>query len=339
MRALCSTGYGLNIRNNLKFIDINLPQPGPNDVVIEIRSAGLNPVDYKIIYGLLLLFSKVLPLPYVVGFDLSGVIVDKGKNVKGLNVGDEVYSKVPWEQIGTVAQKAVVDSNMVALKPSNLTFAEAAGIPLAGCTVFDSFKDAEIGKNTTVLIHAGSGGVGSFAIQYAKYLGAYVYTTTSTKNVEWVKQLGADRVIDYKKEDYRKIAKGVDVIFDTLGGKYTRESTSVVKPSGRIVTIAGHHDAATLSKLKVLPILKLLFKIKGAWLMYLVKSKGITFKHTWSYPNKKTLNYIAALIESNHIKAIVDKEFDFNDAIEALCYVQTNRAKGKVIVNVNTKIS
>ena len=211
MKALFLQKYGLFIRRNLQFLEKELAKPGENDLLIEVFAAGLNPVDYKIIYGMALAFTRP-KRPFPLGFDLSGVVIGKGENVQDFTIGDAVYAKVPWEQMGTIATQISVRSDMVALKPKNINFEEAAGIPLVGCTVVDSFKVAEIKEGTSVLIYAGSGGIGSFAIQYAKYLGAYVYTTTSTSNVEWVKKLGADCVIDYKKEDYKKIVQNVDVV-------------------------------------------------------------------------------------------------------------------------------
>lgn len=336
MKALCLTSYGLFIRKNLKFIEIEIKSPGPSDLLIKVYAAGLNPIDYKIIYGMARIV-KSPTRPFALGFDLSGVVIGKGEKVTEFQIGDEVYSKVPWEQMGTIATEILVKSNMVALKPKNLTFSEAAGIPLVGCTVVESFKIAGVKKGTKILIHGGSGGIGSFAIQYAKHLGAFVYTTTSTSNVKWVKQLGADIVIDYKKEDYRDIVKDADVVYDTLGGKYTGNALKVVKRGGKIISIAGHHDSETLAKLGIAKIFQILFKIKGFILMYRMRQKNVFYKHVWSYPDKETLNYIRELIEIGKIKAIVDREFPFDRAVEAVSYLQTNRAKGKVIVVINKK--
>ncbi len=333
MKALFLQKYGLIIRKNLQFLDKELGKPSENDLVIEVFAAGLNPVDYKIIYGMAIIIMRPTR-PFPIGFDLSGVVIGKGGNVKDFNVGDAVYAKVPWEQMGTIATQIIVRSDMVALKPKNINFEEAAGIPLVGCTVVDSFKVAEIKEGTSVLIHAGSGGIGSFAIQYAKYLGAYVYTTTSTSNVEWVKKLGADCVIDYTKEDYRKIVRNVDVVYDTLGGSYTGKALKVVRNGGKIISIAGHHDDATLKKVGVAKVFRFLFWVKGSILLFRMRRKNVFYKHVWSYPNQTTLNYIRDLVEAEKIKPIVDQVFPFEDAVNALVYLQKNRAKGKVIVSM-----
>ena len=333
MKALFLTGYGFNIKKNVKILDKEISKPCADELMIEVYSSGLNPIDYKIIYGLAWIIMNP-KRPFALGFDLSGIVVEKGAKVSDFEIGDEVYSKVPWEQMGTITEKIIVSSNMVALKPKNISFAQAAGIPLVGCTVLDSFEVAKIGKESKILIHAGSGGIGTFAIQYAKYLGAFVYTTTSTENVDWVKALGADIVIDYKKEDYRKIVKNVDVVYDTLGGKHTRHGLTVVKKGGKIISIAGHHDDATLEKVGISKFYRKLFQLKGSFLMYKMKRKGVFYKHVWSYPNKKSLNYIRSLIEGGKIKPVNDKAFPFEKSVEALKYLSRKRSKGKVTITI-----
>ncbi|MFD1552497.1 NADP-dependent oxidoreductase [Putridiphycobacter roseus] len=337
MKALFLTRYGLSINKNVKFFEREIDDPKRDEVRIETYAAGLNPIDQKIIFGLALIIMKP-KRPFPLGFDLAGIVVKKGDAVTDLNIGDKVYSKVPWDQMGTISEQILVRANMVALKPKNTTFAAAAGLPLVACTVLDSFQVANIKKGSKILIHAGSGGIGTFAIQYAKYLGAYVYTTTSTKNVALVKSLGADVVIDYKKQDYRKIVKDLDVVYDTLGRKYTRQALSVIKKGGKIISIAGHHDDATLKKVGISKFFRILFQIKGSILMYRMKRKGVFYKHVWSYPNKKKLNYIRVLIESEKIKPVNDKEFPFEKAAEALAYLRTNRAKGKVTIKIKEAV-
>jgi len=274
------------------------------------------------------------PRPFPLGFDLSGIVIGKGKNVQDFTLGDAVYAKVPWHQMGTISTEISVQSDMVALKPKNINFNEAAGIPLVGCTVVDSFKVAGIRQGTTILIHGGSGGIGTFAIQYAKYLGAYVYTTTSTSNVEWVKKLGADCVIDYKKEDYKEIVQNVDVVYDTLGGSYTSNALKVVRNGGKIISIVGHHDDETLKKVGVAKIFRFMFRVKNSILLFRMQRKNVFYKHVWSYPNQTTLNYIRELVEAGKIIPVVDKVFPFEDAVNALSYLQKKRAKGKVIVSM-----
>jgi NADPH:quinone reductase-like Zn-dependent oxidoreductase len=170
-----------------------------------------------------------LNLPSTIGFDVSVVVVEKGVDVKNFEIGDEVYSRVPQEQMGTVAEFVSVNSDLVAKKNKNSSFEEAAGLPLIGLTAIQALESVDLKENDRILIHAGSGGVGTFAIQYAKAKGAIVYTTTSTKNVDWVKALGADRVIDYKTEDHKEVANDLDIVFDTLGNDYIFDAFEIIK--------------------------------------------------------------------------------------------------------------
>jgi NADPH:quinone reductase-like Zn-dependent oxidoreductase len=335
MKALFLTGYGLQITKKLKFLDKELSPLGPDEVLVEVYAAGLNPVDYKIIYGMARIINRPAK-PFALGFDLSGIVIAKGENVKDILVGDEVYSKVPWHQMGTLVTQINVQANMVALKPKNISFNEAAGFPLVGCTVVDSFKVAEVKKGTSILIIGGSGGIGTFAIQYAKYLGAKVIALTSSKNVELVTSLGADKVIAYNEVDFRETVKNVDVVFDTVGGNYPSRSIRVVKRGGKIITIAGHHDDATLKKVGVAKLFRILFQIKGSLLMLRIKRKDVYYKHVWSYPNQESLNYITKLIEAGEIRPVIDRVFRFEEAINALRYLQSKRAKGKVVVSIKS---
>jgi len=215
MKALQLVKYGA-IKDSLTFNEISKPKVQAKDVLIEVKAAAINPIDKLIVLGNL---QGMLPVafPSTVAYDVSGIVVEKGAEVSDFEIGDLVYARVPQEQMGTIAEYVAVTSVAVSKKPGNITFEEAASLPLAGLTAMQSLEYAGIKENDKVLIHAGSGGVGSLAIQYAKAKGAYVYTTTSTNNVKWVKELGADRVIDNKTEDYKTIVKDVAVVFDTLG--------------------------------------------------------------------------------------------------------------------------
>ena len=243
MKALQIIKYG-EIKDSLSFNEVSKPTVQANDVLIEVKAAAINPIDKSIILGNLQGMLPI-PLPSTSAYDLSGIVVETGNEVSNFEIGDLVYSRVPQEQMGTLAEFVAVTSDAVSKKPGNISFEEAASLPLAGLTALQSLEYAGIKENDKVLIHAGSGGVGSFAIQYAKAKGAYVYTTTSTNNVQWVKELGAYRVIDYKTEDYKSIAKDVDIVFDTLGQNYSLDSFEVVKEGGRVVSVVGPLDEAS----------------------------------------------------------------------------------------------
>lgn len=332
MKALQIKGYG-NIETNLTFNEIEKPTLTDNQVLIEVCAASVNPIDHKIIEGALKRISK-LTFPASIGFDLAGIVIEKGIHVKHLKIGDEVYSRVPRESPGTFAEYIAVDANVVSLKPSNLDFKESASLPLVALATIQSFQKANFKFGDRILIHAGSGGIGTFAIQYAKSKGAYVYTTTSTKNVSWVKELGADRVIDYSTENYLDIVKDIDIVFDTLGGNYTLEAFDLIKKRGKVVTLIGEVDKETAKELKLNGIIRMILAFKRKKITKKIKKKSAFYKLILMQPNGEQLTDVKKLVEANLIKPVIDKVFPFSKSIEALLYQKSGRAKGKVIIKV-----
>ena len=326
MKLLQITGYG-DIETHLTFNEIEKPTIKTDQVLIEIYAAGVNPIDYKIIEGAMKQL-EALAFPAPIGFDLSGIVVDKGTNVKHLNIGDEVYSRVPSDSPGTFSEYIAVDANVVCIKPSNLNFIESSSLPLVGLTTFQSFEKVNLKRGDKVLIHAGSGGIGSFAIQFAQNNGAYVFATTSTGNVSWVKELGADTVIDYKKENYLDIVKDIDIVYDTLGGNYTLDAFKVLKKGGKVTSIAGPLDEETASRFGI-PGYKIPEPLEKA----IIKNEAI-YKFTLMQPNGEQLMLIKQLVENGVIKPIVDKVFPFSESIKALLYQKSGHAKGKIVINV-----
>ena len=327
MKALQLIKYG-EIKDSLVFNEISRPTIQANDVLIEIKAAAINPIDKSIILGNL---QGLLPIamPSSLAYDVSGIVVATGDKVSNFEIGDLVYSRVPQEQMGTLAEYVAVTSAAVSKKPGNISFEEAASIPLAGLTALQSLEYAGIKENDKVLIHAGSGGVGSFAIQYAKTKGAYVYTTTSTSNVQWVKALGADRVIDYKTEDYKSIVKGADIVFDTLGQNYTAEAFEVVKQGGKVVSVVGPLDEDS-AKMFGMADYKLPEEITR-----LSRDKEAPYKFIFMHPNGAHLEAIKSLIEDEKIKPIIDKVYPFAESIEAFSHLASGRAKGKIVIKIN----
>lgn len=332
MKALQITGYG-DVKNNLVFSEVEKPTVKDNQVLIEIHSASVNPIDYKIIEGILKQIRK-LNFPCPIGFDVAGIVVERGSNVTNLKVGDEVYSRVPSESPGTFAEYIAVDSDVVCLKPSNLNFSESASLPLVGLTTIQSFDKASLKSGNKVLIHAGSGGIGTFAIQYAKSKGAYVYTTTSTKNVEWVKELGADRVIDYKTENYLNIVNNIDIVYETLGGNYTIDAFKVIKNGGKVVSLIGNVDKETARELKLNGVYRFMLALKRMKITRQIKHKSAYYKLILMNSNGTQLNEIKKLVEDKLIKPVIDKEFSFSESIDALLYQKSGRAKGKIIIKI-----
>jgi len=332
MKALEIKGYG-DIESNLGFNNIEKPVVSDDQVLIEVYAASVNPIDYKIIEGAMKKVRK-LTFPSLIGFDVSGIIVEKGKNVNHLNVGDEVYSRVPSDSPGTFSEFIAVNANVVSLKPSNLDFVNASSLPLVGLTTIQSFDRANLKSGDKVLIHAGSGGIGTFAIQYAKSKGAYVYTTTSTKNVSWVKELGADRVIDYKTENYLEIVKDIDIVYDTLGGNYTEDAFKVIQKGGKVISLAGDVDEETAKELGLNGLIRFILKLKRKQISKQAKNKSAYYKLVLMQPDGNQLNDIKLLVETEKIKPIIDKVFNFSEAINALVYQKSGRAKGKIIIKM-----
>jgi NADPH:quinone reductase-like Zn-dependent oxidoreductase len=327
MKALQIIKYG-EIRDSLAFSEISPPSVQANDVLIEVKAAAINPIDKSIILGNLQGMLPI-PLPSTSAYDVSGTVIDKGIDVSNFEIGDLVYSRVPQEQMGTLAELVAVTSHAVSKKPGNISFEEAAGLPLVGLTALQSLEYAGIKENDKVLIHAGSGGVGSFAIQYAKAKGAFVYTTTSTNNVKWVEELGADRVIDYKTEDYKAIVKDADIVFDTLGKNYTTEAFTVVKKGGMVVSVVGPLDEDSAKMFGIAD-----YKLPTE-LSKLVREKEAAYKFIFMHPNGSHLGEIKALVEDDKIRPIIDKVYPFSESTEAFNHLASGRAKGKIVVKIS----
>src|SRR5437867_4689803 len=226
----------------LRFGEMPEPEPGDNDVLVEIHAAGVNMLDSKIRDGE---FNLILPyrLPLILGNDVAGIVVRVGRKVRRLKPGDEVYARPHKDRIGTFAELIAMNEDDVALKPKELTMEEAASIPLVGLTAWQALIErANLKKGQKVVIHAGSGGVGTFAIQLAKHVGATVATTTSTANIDLVKSLGADVVVDYTKEDFEKVLRDCDVVLNSLGKDTLKKSLRVLKPGGKLISISGPPD-------------------------------------------------------------------------------------------------
>jgi NADPH:quinone reductase-like Zn-dependent oxidoreductase len=327
MKALQIVKYG-EIKDSLAFNEVSKPAVKATDVLIEVKAAAINPIDKSIVLGNL---QGLLPIPFpsTSAYDVSGIVVEKGDDVGNFEIGDLVYSRVPQEQMGTIAEYVAVTSEAVSKKPGNISFEEAAGLPLAGLTALQSLEFAGIKADDRILIHAGSGGVGSLAIQYAKAKGAYVYTTTSTGNVEWVKELGADRVIDYKTEDYKTIVKDVDIVYDTLGQEYTSEAFQVVKQGGQVISVVGPLDEET-AKMFGMEDYKL-----PEELATLSAEKDASYKFIFMHPNGSQLAEIKTMVEDEKIKPIVDTIYPFTESIAAFTHLETGRAKGKIIIKIN----
>jgi len=310
------------------------PELRPDDVLVQIHAASINPVDFKIRDGQL---KVVLPyrVPFILGNDLAGVVVRVGSRVRHFKPGDEIYARADKDRMGTFAESISIKEDAVAIKPRTLTMEEAASIPLVGLTAWQALiEKANLNRGQKVLIHAGSGGVGTFAIQLAKHLGATVATTTSTANVDWVKRLGADIVIDYKKEDFETILRDYDVVLDTLGGEALEKSLRVLKPGGRLISIAGPPDPDFAEEYGLAWILRQGIRFLSYRIRKSAKRHHVSYSFLFMRPSGDQLREIAALIDSGSIRPVVDRVFPFESTKDALAYVETGRAKGKVVIKV-----
>jgi alcohol dehydrogenase len=330
MKAFIVDRYGDSVRAG----EMPAPELRDDDVLVQIHAASINPLDLKIRDGRLKL---VLPyrLPLILGNDLAGVVVQIGSSVRRFKPGDEVYSRADTDRIGAFAELISIREDSVAIKPKTLTMEEAASVPLVGLTAWQTLIErANLKAGQKVLIHAGSGGVGTIAIQLAKYLGATVATTTSTANVDWVKGLGADVVIDYRKDDFEAVLRDYDVVLDTLGREVLEKSLRVLKPGGKLVSISGPPDADFAKEMGLPWILKQVVPLLSHRIRKSAKRRRVSYSFLFMKANGDQLREIGSLIDSGAIRPTVDRVFPFESTKEALAYVEKGRARGKVIVKV-----
>lgn len=334
MKAFVIDRYGSS--NVVRAGEMPEPELRDDDVLVEIHAASVNPLDLKIRSGALKL---VLPyrLPLILGNDMAGVVVRVGARVRGFKPGDEVYARPPQERIGTFAEYIAVSEDALALKPKTLNMGDAASIPLVGLTGWQALVEmANLKKGQKVLIHAGSGGVGSFAIQLAKFLGAYVGTTTSAANRVLVKDLGADVVIDYKQTDFATMLHDYDVVLDTQGGATLMKSVRVLKRGGKLISISGPPDPDFARASGAPWFVRMAMGMLSYRIRKLAKRHQVSYSFLFMSANGAQLRRIAELIDAGTIRPVVDKIFPFASTAEALDYVETGRAKGKVVVKVKS---
>ena len=314
----------------------NVPEPvlRDDDVLVRVHASAVNLLDSKLRDGE---FKLILPYrpPFVLGHDVAGIVVRTGFKITRFKVGDEVYARPRDHRVGTFAEFIAINETDVALKPKNISMEEAASIPLVGLTAWQAL--VELGKvkpGQKVFIQAGSGGVGTFAIQLAKHLGARVATTTSTRNVELVKSLGADAVVDYKTQDFEKVLSGYDLVLNSQDPKTLEKSLRVLRPGGLLISISGPPDPTFAKQYGLNLFLRLVVYLLSRGVRKKAKSLGVRYSFLFMRAQGQQLNEITSLIESGIIRPIVDKVFPFEKTEDALAYVETGRAKGKVVIRV-----
>ncbi|ABK86410.1 MULTISPECIES: NADP-dependent oxidoreductase [Bacillus] len=331
MKAMIIDKYG---KVPMRMAEVPTPEINEYEVLAEIHAASINPIDFKIRDGKVKMLLKY-EMPLILGNDFSGVIVKVGSKVTRFKVGDEIYARPRKNKIGTFAEYIAIHEDDIALKPKNLSFEEAASIPLVGLTSYQALHDImQLQKDQKILIHAGSGGVGTFAIQLAKIMGATVTTTASEAGSNLVKSLGADQIINYKTEKFEEILKDYDAVFDTIGGTTLEKSFNIIKSGGNIVSVSGMPNARFGKEFGSGFFKTLLFSLASKKLTALEKKHNAQYSFLFMKPSGDQLRIIANYIEAGKIKPVIDRVFSFEDAQKAMEYSEAGRAKGKIIVKI-----
>lgn len=315
------------------FIETPIPKVGDNELLVEIHAASINPLDTKIRKGELKVLLQY-DMPLTLGNDFSGTIIEVGKNVTKFNIGDEVYGHPRSENMGTFTEYLSVHEMDIALKPKNLSFEEAASIPLVGLTSYQVLHDIlELKSGQKILIHAGSGGVGTFAIQLAKKMGAYV-ATTSSEGIELTQSIGADKVINYKSANFEDVIKDYDAVLDSIGSETLEKSFLTVKKGGQIVSLAGTPNGRFAKERGLGPIKIIVLSLISSKITALEKKHEVKYTFHFMEHSGKQLELLSELLEAGTVKPIIDRVFPFEKAKLALAYTETGKAKGKVILKL-----
>jgi NADPH:quinone reductase-like Zn-dependent oxidoreductase len=332
MKALVFNRYGGP--DHITFADTSRPVPKPDEILVQVHDAGLNPIDYMIPKGM---FKPILrfQLPATLGSDLAGIVIETGSRVTRFKPGDAVFASTFDLGTGALAEFALVPESAAAFKPPNLDFVQAASIPMVGLTSWQALKErAHLKPGQKVFIPAGSGGIGTFAIQLAKYLGAKVGTTTSTGNVDLVRSLGADEVVDYKKQEFEDVLRDYDAVLGTVRGNALEKSLRILKPKSTVISLIGPPDAAFARARGMNFFMVFLFGLLSCKIVRHAKKRGIAYSFLFVHPDGGQLAEIGELLEGERIRPVIDKVFPFEQAKEALAYLEKGRAKGKVVVQM-----
>lgn len=336
MQALVLTRYGGPDAAELR--DVPRPRAARGEVLVRVHAAGLNPVDYKTREGMLKVVQRY-SLPTVMGNELAGVVEALGEDVTSFTPGDRVFARMPKEAMGGLAEYAVVPEQFLAKMPASIDFNTAAGVPLAGLTALQALRDElHVSQGSRIFIPGGAGGVGTFAIQLAKWLGAEVTTTASTRGRALVEELGAHVVIDYTTERFEEQLRDMDGAFDLVGGETLMKSFGVVKRGGKVVSIAGMPEPETARKdLGRGPFLRALFWLASYRIRAVARKHGVAYRYLLMHPDGAELAELADLIETKAIRPVIDRVFPLKDVAQAFAYLESGHAKGKVVVEIGSR--
>ena len=328
MKAFVITAY----KGPLQLAEVPEPSVGEHDVLVRVQAAGLNQLDEKIRLGE---FKQILPykLPLTLGHDVAGTVVRVGDKVREFKVGDEVYARPSKDHIGTFAERIAVPDSELALKPASISMVEAGSLPLVALTAWQALVErGGVKPGHKVLIHAGAGGVGSIAIQLAKHLGATVATTASAANADFVRELGADVVIDYRNQDFEQMLTGYDLVLDSLGGENLEKSLRVLRPGGKAIGISGPPDPAFARKSGLNPVLRLAVAALSSKIRRQAKRLGVTYEFLFMDASGEQLRAIAELVDAGALRPIVGEVFPFDEAPRALQSLATGGIRGKAVI-------
>jgi NADPH:quinone reductase-like Zn-dependent oxidoreductase len=332
MRAFVVEHYG---KDGLHAAEVPEPEVGDGDVLVKVAAAGVNPLDAMVRDGQ---FKRLLKYrtPFALGHDVAGVVTRVGSAVRDLRVGDEVYARPRDLRIGTFAQAIAIDQDDVARKPASLTLHEAAAVPLVSLAAWQALVDrAHVQPGQKVLVHAGAGGLGSTAIQLAKHLGATVATTARGENAGLVRSLGADVVVDYRKEDFAEVLSGYDVVLDSLGGENLKESLRVLKPGGQAIGVSGPPDPGFAKQLGAPKPIGIVMGLLSRTVRKQARKLGVSYSFLWMQANGAQLRELAALYDAGRLRPLLDRTFPFDQTLEALAYAEQGRATGKVVITLD----
>src|SRR2546425_52441 len=332
MKALIFKRYGGP--NQVMLADIVRSVPKPDEILVQVHAAGLNPIDYMIPKGT---FKPILrfQLPATLGSDLAGVVVEAGSRVTRFKPGDAVFASIFDLGTGALAEFAVVPENAAAHKPANLDFVQAGSIPMVGLTSWQALKErAKLKPGQKVFIPAGSGGIGTFAIQLAKHLGAKVGTATSTGNVDLVQSLGADEVVDYKKQEFEEVLRDYDAVLGTVRGDTMEKSLRILKSGSTVISLIGPPDAAFARARGMNFFMTFVIGLLSRKITRHARKRGVEYSFLFVHPDGRQLAEIGELLQAGRIRPVIDKVFPFDQAKEALAYLEKGRAKGKVVVQM-----
>ena len=332
MKALIFKRYGKP--DQIAFAEVPRPTPKPNEILVQVHAAGLNPIDNMIPKGT---FKPILrfQLPATLGSDLAGIVVEVGSRVTRFKPGDAVFASIFDHGTGALAEFATVPEDAAALKPPNLDFVHAASIPMVGLTSWQALRERiRLKPGQKVFIPAGAGGIGTFAIQLAKHLGAKVGTTTSTGNIDLVRSLGADEVIDYKTQQFEEVLRDYDAVLGTVRGDALETSLRILKRGSRIASLIGPPDAAFARARGMNAFMVLLFGLLSRKIIRHAGKIGADYSFVFVHPDGRQLAEIGELLKAERIRPVIDKVFPFEQAKQALAYLEKGRAKGKVVVQI-----